>query len=191
MNPAVERLHHLYRLKEVPRHGTVGERYESAAEHTYSALVLAQWFLGGISLPLDEAKVMRILLMHDWVEAHAGDTFILDESARADQHSRENIAAKRLEEELPANLAQPFRDAWKEFTEQATREARFAKAIDQLDPVVHSLFRKTDWTKHHWREQPYRQKKAALLAEFPPLLEMFDEIMDHMRSEGYFSDTNE
>lgn len=174
----------LYKLKEVERKGTVGRRQESAAEHVYSSLMLAQFFLPSIRPPLSEKNVMRILLYHDLVEIHAGDTFILDEKAKQKQKSREEASFRQLCKELPEPLASTFQALWEEYTAQRTAEAKFCKAIDELDAVMHSMFKPDEWKQHGFTEKKLRQLKEHHLEPFPPLHTFFNDLIDYLHSKN-------
>jgi len=61
-------------LKSAYRLNKVGERRESAAEHSWSCLLLADPFLSSCEEPLDRLKVYELLLYHDVVEIIVGDS---------------------------------------------------------------------------------------------------------------------
>ena len=75
-------------------------------------------------------------LIHDIVEIDAGDTFIYDDAAKLGQSEREERAAERLFGMLPEDQAAELLALWREFEENATPEARFARAIDRLSAVI-------------------------------------------------------
>ena len=79
-----------------------------------------------------------MVLVHDLVEIDAGDTFCYDQTAVLDQNERERRAADRLFALLPADLAAELRGLWEEFDARASPEARFAAALDRLQPVLHN-----------------------------------------------------
>ena len=99
------KLHDLYLLKEVERKTTVKERFESSAEHTYSCFILADYFLDLMGEKLDRGRVMQLLLYHDMVEIYAGDTFILDDTGRAEKKAKEHQALEVLKKKLPRQTA--------------------------------------------------------------------------------------
>lgn len=126
-------------LKRVERQTTLldGSRRENSAEHSWHlalyAMVLAEY--GG---DLDVGRVLRMVLVHDIVEIDAGDTYIYDEQGQATKEERERQAADRLFALLPDDQAGVLRAAWDEFEERETPEARFAYAIDRLQPLLHN-----------------------------------------------------
>jgi len=77
-----------------------------------------------------------MLLVHDIVEIDAGDSFVYDEKAKALQPERERAAADRLYGLLPSNQGRNLRALWEEFEARQTPEARFAAALDRLQPLL-------------------------------------------------------
>lgn len=112
-------------------------RFENSAEHSWHvalmALVLAEHADGG---ELDLFKVVKMLLIHDLVEIYAGDTWLYDVAATNTQAAREQTSASTLYALLPATQASEFTALWEEFTARATPEAKFAAAIDALQPLL-------------------------------------------------------
>jgi len=112
------------------------ERRENDAEHSWHlammVLVLAEY----ADEPVDVARTLELVLVHDLVEVYAGDTFIYDPAAVAGQRDRELAAADRLFALLPADQAARVRARWDEFEDRRTPEARFAKAMDRLQPML-------------------------------------------------------
>ncbi|MEM9595938.1 MAG: HD domain-containing protein [Acidobacteriota bacterium] len=127
------------RLKTILRRTVItdGSRQENSAEHSWHiammATVLAEH---AADEGVDVSRVIRLLLVHDIVEIDAGDTFCYDAEAASDQSERERRAADRLFGLLPPDQAEELRAAWDEFEEGTTPEARFAWAIDRLQPLL-------------------------------------------------------
>lgn len=96
------------------------------------ALVLADYAPPGI----DISRVIAMLLVHDIVEIDAGDAFVYDEKAKAQQPARERAAADRLYGILPPGQGRNLRSLWEEFESRHTPEARFAAALDRLQPLL-------------------------------------------------------
>lgn len=126
------------RLKTVLRGNRIadGTRRENTAEHSWHvvlfAVILAEWS----AEPIDVGRVVSMLILHDIVEIDAGDTSIFDEKGTDDQAEREAIAADRLFNLLPAPQCAAIRALWVEFEAAITAEARFAKSIDRLQPII-------------------------------------------------------
>jgi len=130
------------KLKDVVRRNYLahGGRRENTAEHSWhlamAALVLAEH----AEEPVDLARVVPMLLVHDLVEIDAGDTFCYDPVANLDKAERERRAADRLFALLPADQESRLRALWEEFEQAATPEARFANAVDRLMPILHNYY---------------------------------------------------
>ena len=181
---SINRLRKFNKLKQVERNIPIGSRKESPAEHSWSALILADYFLDHMSEKLDRLKVYELLMYHDVVEIRTGDTCISKQKERENKKEREMIAASELKEEFPDLLGKKFFSLFMEFEEQKSREAKFAKAIDQLEPEIHLLDYKEEWTG--WTEDFIRKVKEPLMNEFPEIKEAFEKVTIYAREQGYF-----
>ncbi|WP_037081214.1 HD domain-containing protein [Pseudonocardia spinosispora] len=129
------------RLKTILRRTPLvaADRRENDAEHSWHlalmVIVLAEYAVE----PIDVVRALKLVLIHDLVEIYAGDTFVYDASAQVDQVEREQAAAARLFPLLPDDQASEFRALWDEFELRRTPEARFAKAMDRLQPMLLSF----------------------------------------------------
>ena len=130
------------RLKTVSRQSPISDRSrgENSAEHSWHlalfAVVLAEYAPPGIDL----ARVMAMVVVHDLVEIDAGDLiFYADAEAQARQAEAERAAADRIYALLPGSQAEAVRALWDEFEERQTAEARFARALDRLQPLLLNL----------------------------------------------------
>ncbi|MDF3605559.1 HD domain-containing protein [Paracoccus sp. DMF-8] len=117
-----------------------GSRRENDAEHSWELAMMAAVLHEHADEGTDLLHVLRMLLIHDIVEIDAGDTFIYDGAASADQEEREQGAAERIFGLLPADQAAEFAALWDEFEARKTPEARFARAMDRLQPLLHNFF---------------------------------------------------
>jgi putative hydrolase of HD superfamily len=85
----------------------------------------------------DLSRVIAMLLLHDLVEIDAGDLFLYaGAQAQARQEVAERAAADRIFALLPPPQAEAFRALWDEFEERRTQEAKFARALDRLQPML-------------------------------------------------------
>jgi putative hydrolase of HD superfamily len=111
-----------------------GSRGETSAEHSWhlalTALVL------GEDADVDAERVVAMLLVHDLVEIEAGDVPIYDAAARAAVVADEERAAERLFSVLPGTTGAKLHELWREFETAKTPEARFARALDRLQPIL-------------------------------------------------------
>ncbi len=115
-------------------------RVENDAEHTWQLALMAAVLAEHSREPVDLLRVLKMLLIHDIVEIDAGDTFAYDPIAQASQVERELKAADRIFALLPSDQASEFRALWDEFEAKVTADARFANAMDRLQPLLHNFF---------------------------------------------------
>ena len=128
------------RLKSVMRQNYLidGSRRENTAEHSWHVAMMALVLCEHAAAPVDKARVIELLLVHDLVEIDAGDTFAYDDTGNASKEEREQAAAERLFSLLPVTQAARLRVLWDEYEASATPEARLALALDRLMPMIHN-----------------------------------------------------
>jgi putative hydrolases of HD superfamily len=130
------------RLKTVLRQNLLadGSRQENTGEHSWHLAMCATVLAEYANEPVDVSLVVQMLLVHDLVEIDAGDTFVYADAAEmAAQAGKEQIAADRIFGLLPADQAAGLRAIWDEFEAAESAEARFAKAVDRLQPMLLNL----------------------------------------------------
>ena len=179
------KLRKIYALKNVYRSGSVGERKESSAEHSWSCMIIADYFLTKSRIKIDRLKVYELLMYHDLVEIYAGDSPLYLDIAGKKQSEKELAAMNILKDELPKTLGEKFVKLFLEFEDNKTKEARFAKAIDKLDIEIHEMDYKKDWIG--WTEEYLRKKKEPYFKDFPELLKVFNATVDYCKKNGYFN----
>lgn len=133
------------RLKSILRATTLvdGSRPENSGEHSWHlalyALVLADQAAPGVSID----RVIRMLLIHDLVEIDVGDVPIHSQNGTAHSslatQAAEAKAADRIFGLLPGDLATDLRALWEEFEAADSPDARFAKSLDRVQPVMANL----------------------------------------------------
>jgi putative hydrolase of HD superfamily len=129
------------RLKSVLRQSrlTDGSRQENSAEHSWHLAVMAMLLDEFADPGTDVRRTIEIVLVHDIVEIDAGDTFAYDTEGNADREAREAAAADRLFALLPADQEAHVRGLWEEFEARETAEARYAHALDRLQPLLQNV----------------------------------------------------
>jgi 5'-deoxynucleotidase YfbR-like HD superfamily hydrolase len=115
-------------------------RRENSAEHSWHLAVMALALAEHAPAGTDLATVIAMLVLHDLVEVDAGDLSVYaDDAAQARQHAAEQAAADRIFALLPADQAGGLRALWDQFEERGTSEARFARALDRLQPMLENV----------------------------------------------------
>jgi putative hydrolase of HD superfamily len=165
------------RLKRVTRQTVLTDRSrnENSAEHSWHLAVMALVLREYVSDELDIVKVLKMVLVHDLVEIDAGDTFCYDEVANRDRDQRERRAAARIFGLLPADQGEELRRVWEEFEERRTAEARFAAALDRMQPLLSNL--ETDG--HSWRR--HGVALSQVLARTSSIGDASSRLWDYMR----------
>ncbi|MEF1304765.1 HD domain-containing protein, partial [Vibrio owensii] len=129
----------LDQLKRVLRRTRVksaDRRLENSGEHSWHVALMAVLMQEHANTPIDIARVMKMLLIHDVVEIDAGDTFVYDVAASKEQEEKELKAAERLFGMLPSDQGDELFSLWKEFEAAQSDDAKYAKALDRLIPML-------------------------------------------------------
>ncbi|MGR5460848.1 HD domain-containing protein [Vibrio alfacsensis] len=129
----------LDQLKNVLRRTRVKSangRLENSAEHSWHVALMAVLMQEHANAPVDIARVMKMLLIHDVVEIDAGDTFVYDTAGSQEQEEKERQAAQRLFGMLPSEQGDELLALWNEFEAAQTDDAKYAKALDRLIPML-------------------------------------------------------
>ena len=140
-------------------------RRENSAEHSWHLAMFAL-VLSEHAKDVDALYVAKLLLLHDIVEIDAGDTPIhatgRDKAVLAQE---ERAAAERIFGLLPPEQGQEFLSLWLEFEAGETPNARFAKALDRLQPLLlNALTHGGTWTENGVSEQ-------QVMARYGPAIE--------------------
>ncbi|TMX41373.1 phosphohydrolase [Vibrio rotiferianus] len=129
----------LDQLKSVLRRTRVksaDRRLENSGEHSWHVALMAVLMQEHANAPVDIARVMKMLLIHDVVEIDAGDTFVYDVAASKEQEEKELKAAERLFGMLPSDQGDELFALWKEFEAAQSDDAKYSKALDRLIPML-------------------------------------------------------
>ena len=140
-------------------------RAENDAEHSWHMALMAYLLKEYANEEVDILKVMLMCLIHDLVEIDAGDTYAYDAESLKTQKAREDAAKNRIFSILPEEQKNELIALFDEFEACETAEARFARAMDNMQPLIlnHSN-NGGDWRAHQVSaEQIYqRQSKTKL-----------------------------
>ena len=189
----VQKIQYLYGLKRVIRYHHTREEpldTESVAEHVYGMLVLAQYFL-----PLedpenkwDHAKITDMILYHDIDEIETGDKigYLKTDADRA----QEAVAALRVIGHLPESMKAHISSRMKEYDAQMSTEARFAKAIDRIEPSFHLYSENGKGVMHQYKQtrDQHMRIKEAYVEPFPMLKAFNIAIAEEMQKQGFFTE---
>jgi putative hydrolase of HD superfamily len=126
------------RMKTVLRASPLAsvERRENDAEHSWHLALMVLLLSEYAPEPIDVRRALELVIIHDLIEVYAGDSPVFDDDAVIDQIAREQAAADRLFGLLPEDQTKFVRDLWDEFEANESPEARFAKSMDRLEPML-------------------------------------------------------
>ena len=126
-------------LRGITRHNLLldGARRENSAEHSWHLALYALAFAPHAADDVNITRVITMLLIHDIVEIEVGDHPIHEAVDWQEVEVREQAAAARIFGLLPDGAQ--YLDLWQEFEADQSADARFAKALDRLQPLVRTL----------------------------------------------------
>ena len=160
-------------------------RRENDAEHAWHMAVMAYLFREYANEDIDISKVILMCLIPDVVEIEAGDTYAYDEEAKKSQREREEIAKKHIFGMLPSDQGRELEVLFDEFEAQETAEARFAKAMDNLQPVLlHEANGGGDWKEHGVTKEQIMRRQEKTRHGSEKLFEVIKDIIDKHIAEG-------
>ena len=177
----IDKEKNIFRQTHLSGHG----RNENDAEHAWHMAIMAYLLQEYSNERIDVARVMLMCLIHDVVEIDAGDTYAYDAEGLKTQKAREEAAKERLYSMLPEDQKADLVAIFDEFEERKTPEAKFARALDNLQPLLlnHSNGG-GDWKNHDvTAEQVYgRQSRTREGSE--KLFEVTDQILKENIAKG-------
>jgi 5'-deoxynucleotidase YfbR-like HD superfamily hydrolase len=172
----------LDKLKNILRQSLLmdASRRENSAEHSWHLAAMAMLLCEYAVAPVDLTRVLKMLLVHDVVEIDAGDTFAYDAVNLETQHAREQQAADRLFGLLPADQGSELRRLWEEFEHHETAEAKFANALDRLQPLLQNFHSGgQSWMKHQVSRDQVMSRmqpvKVGMPEAWPVVLQIIDD----------------
>lgn len=163
-----------------------GSRRENSAEHSWHLATMALTLHEYAPPAADLLHVLKMLTLHDIVEIRAGDTFCYDAQGNLDKAAREQEAATYLFGLLPADLRDNLRGLWEEFESGLTPSARFANALDRLQPLLHNYRNEGGtWRIHGITRAQVLGRMQPLQHGAPALWPYVLQVIDDSCAKGY------
>ena len=191
LSQQIEFLVEIDSLKKIVRQNLLvdGSRQENSAEHSWHLAVLAMVLAEHSRTPVDLSRVLKMILVHDFVEIDAGDTYCYDEMGNRDKAEREEKAADRIFSLLPPDQAAQFRSLWEEFESRQTADAIFAAALDRLQPLLNN-FRAGGimWRKHGIRKEQVYSRNSPIEDGSPLLWDYAEKMIKDAISKGWIGE---
>lgn len=138
LHQQLEFIREIDKLKYIQRKTKLfnSDRHENDAEHSWHLAMMVLVLAEHANEPVDVLRVLKMVLIHDIVEIDSGDVFYYDTTKNHSNTDEERIAAQRIFGLLPAQQAQEFISLWEEFEAAETADARFAKSLDRIAPMM-------------------------------------------------------
>lgn len=161
------------------------DRNENDAEHSWHLAMMAMILSEYSDEKIDLLKVIKMVLIHDIVEIDAGDTFIYDQNKNHDNTEEELKAANRIFGILPEKQAAEYIEIWREFEDGISNEAKFAKSMDRLEPLLQNTSNNGGtWKEFGVNYQSVYNKKKAIKEGSAELWNYAEELIDNSVEKG-------
>ena len=175
----------IFRQTHLSGHG----RRENDAEHAWHMAIMAYLLREYANEEIDLARTMLMILIHDVVEIDAGDAYAYDTEALKNQKEREEKAAERLFGMLPCEQGAELRALFEEFEAGETPEARFARAMDNFQPLLLNHSNDGgDWREHGVRRSQVMGRQNGTRPGSEELWQYTKELIDAHVAKGAIKD---
>lgn len=177
----IDKEKNVFRQTHLSGHG----RNENDAEHAWHMAIMAYVLREHSNAEIDIAKTMLMCLIHDIVEIDAGDTYAYDEQALKTQSEREQRAKERIFSLLPEDQKAELSAVFDEFERGETAEARFAKAMDNLQPLMlNNSNGGADWREHKVSADKVIRRQSSTALGSAALYEVTQNIIEENIKKG-------
>ena len=164
-------------------------RFENSAEHSWQGALMALVFREYIPEEVNLEKVMSMLLIHDLGEIYAGDTFIFDDVGKSDSYDREFESLKISLDKLPSDQQDSFLELWQEFETGISIEAKYARVLDALVPLLNHLEVAQPHDNPHGLTKSQVIAKKSFIQETSEILwKLAQEVIDQSVAKGLYLD---
>ena len=162
------------------------DRKENDAEHSWHLAILAFILAEHSNKPVDVAKVMKMVLIHDIVEIDAGDTYCYDSEGYKTKADREEKAAQRIFGLLPDDQKDEMYRLWREFEDSETDDARFAAVLDRIQPLLLNYTKGgISWKEHGIFKEQVLGRNEAYFDVSDNITELITNIIDDAQKNGW------
>lgn len=162
------------------------DRNENDAEHSWHLALMALVLYEHANKEVDVFHVVKMVLLHDIVEIHAGDTFCYDTRGNEEKAEREKQAAQEIYSRLPDTQKSDFIEIWEEFERGETPESRFAQSLDRLMPLLHNYHSGgRAWREHGITRQQVLQRNAHIADGSKGLWDFAQKLINDSVDKGY------
>ena len=163
-------------LQKTKRYGHYPAFWESTSEHTFKVVLIADYFYHKLNLNLDYQKCIELALYHDFGEMNMEEDIDIAEATKEDNKKRKD----EIESATIANLSKLYNrliaNYFEEYELGESREAKFIKACDKIDGLIHPLTVDAEIMNH----EIYATFADKAFINFPELMPFYREIKETM-----------
>lgn len=188
LNKTVDFITEIEKLKSVTRFNrTLDGRFENSAEHSWQGAIAAMVLQDYYPERLNIEKVMSMLLIHDLGEIYAGDTWVFDDEKKLHSHDRELESIEKTMSILPEEKYLNMKNSWLEFEKGQSAEARYARVIDALVPLINHLeVSELNYNPDHISSEMVLEKKKFIKDESEELWKLTEELLQKSVEKGLY-----
>ena len=185
---SVDFIKEIEKLKAVTRFNrTLDGRFENSAEHSWQGAIAAMVFQDYYPEKLDMEKVISMLLIHDLGEIYAGDTWIFDDEKKVYSHDRELESIEKTMNLLPEEKYLNMKNLWLEFEKGQSAEARYARVIDALVPLINHLeVSELNYNPDNISADMVLEKKKFIKSESEELWKLTEDLIKESVERGLY-----
>jgi len=188
LNDTVDFIKEIEKLKSVTRFNrTLDGRFENSAEHSWQGAIAAMVLQDYYPEKLNMEKVMSMLLIHDLGEIYAGDTWVFDDQKKLHSHDRELESIEKTMSILPEEKYLNMKNSWLEFEKGQSAEARYARVIDALVPLINHLeVSEVNYNPDQISSDMVLEKKKFIKSESEELWKLTEELVKKSVEKGLY-----
>ena len=188
LNQAVDFIKEIEKLKTVTRFNrTLDGRFENSAEHSWQCAITSMVLQEFYPEKLNIEKVITMLLIHDLGEIYAGDTWVFDDEKKLHSHDRERASIEKTMSLLPEDKYLNMKNSWLEFEKGQSSEARYARVIDALVPLINHLeVSEFNYNPDNISADMVLEKKKFIKSESEELWKLTEDLIQESVEKGLY-----
>ena len=185
---SVDFIKEIEKLKSVTRFNrTLDGRFENSAEHSWQGAIAAIVLQDYYPEKLKMGKVISMLLIHDLGEIYAGDTWVFDDEKKIYSHDRELESIEKTMSLLPEEKYLNMKNLWLEFEKGQSAEARYARVIDALVPLINHLeVSELNYNPDNISADMVLEKKKFIKSESEELWKLTEDLIQESVERGLY-----
>ena len=184
----VDFIKEIEKLKSVTRFNrTLDGRFENSAEHSWQSAMASIVLQDYYPEKLNMEKVISMLLIHDLGEIYAGDTWVFNDEKKVHSHDRELESIEKTMRILPEEKYLNMKNSWLEFEKGQSAEARYARVIDALVPLINHLeVSELNYNPDNISSDMVLVKKKFIKGESKELWKLTEELVKESVEKGIY-----